>query len=209
LWSPRPAFATKEIIKSNSAFNYSWVFNIKHKTWYKITEVWDRFINDFPVTYGYKVTIGNVSAVTAGSKDVFADNEIITADREEDSAITYYQSNLNLEDFSERVSVHSETRPLKFPRLAYKKLNRLLVEGYILNNEEYPFSVNLFGSPDNKNWYLLTHGNTFSQHEALLVGRSSFSCQMYILIVGGKVSEDAHIMSVTVDFEERYVNKLR
>jgi hypothetical protein len=63
-------------------------------------------INDFPVTYGLKATIGKVSAITAGSEDKFADNEVITADREEDSAITYYQSNLNLEDFSELVPVH-------------------------------------------------------------------------------------------------------
>jgi hypothetical protein len=123
----------------------------KHKAWYKIIKVWDRFINDYLVTYRYKATIGNESAITAGSEDVFADNEVITADREEDSAITYYQSNLKLEDFSELVPVCIETRPLKFSPLAYKKLNRLLVEGYVLNDEEYPLSVNLFGSPDNKN----------------------------------------------------------
>lgn len=170
----------KELIISNSTYNYSWVYNLKHKLWFKISQAWESFVTDYPRTFGYK-----------------------TVDA------TYYQDDLSEEDFSEYIPVHLETRPLKLSRSLFKMLNRLLVQGY-LSEPEKPFSVNLFGSTNNITWHLMNNGKLFSNgYLPLLLGRTTFSCQYFILVLGGEVDEDFYLTHVDVDFDERYGNKLR
>ena len=43
-----------EIIVSNITYPYSWVFSIENKLWFKISEPFRRFVNDYPVCYGIK-----------------------------------------------------------------------------------------------------------------------------------------------------------
>jgi len=148
--------------------------------WFKISQVFDNFVPDFPVWYVYH------------TKDT-----------------VYYRSNINEETFNDLMPVHIETRPLKLSANAFKKIIRLLVQGYINENEEYPFSVNLFGSTDNINWLRLNSGTTFDGKRTLLIGRSTFTCKHYILVAGGKIDEEAWFSAVNVDFEDRYHNKLR
>jgi hypothetical protein len=165
----------KEIIVSNSTYKYSWVFSLTNKVWFKISQAFDNFVSDFPIYYGYHT---------------------------EDT--TYYQSNLNEESFSDLVPVHIETRPLKLSANTFKKIIRLMVQGYITDNDEYPFSVNLFGSTDNITWLRLNSGTTFSGKRTLLIGRSTFTCKYYILVAGGKIDEEAWFSAISVDFEDRY-----
>lgn len=180
-WEPE----NREIILSNNIFNYSWVYSVDHKMWYKISEVWDRFISDFPVTYGYR-TIDSV----------------------------YNQCNLCIEDYDPPlVTVYAETRPLKLSPSLYKKIERLVVGGYLneISNSgvTYPFSLTLFGSSDGNTWYLLNASNTFLAQNRLIIGRSSFSCQYFILIIGGQVDEHSFITHIEAEFTQRYDNKLR
>jgi len=112
---PVTTYINREIIISNAAYKYSWVFSLTYKIWLKISQAFNNFVPDFPIYYGYHT---------------------------EDT--TYYQSNLNEESFTDLVPVHIETRPLKLSANAFKKIERTLTEGYINDNEEYPFSVNLF-----------------------------------------------------------------
>jgi len=170
----------KEIIISNPAYKYSWVYSLKYKRWFKISQVFTSFVQDFPVTYGYHM-----------------------------EGTTYCKYSLSEEDYSELVPVHMETRPMKLSPIAFKKINRAVIGGYINNNNEYPFSVNLFGSPDKRNWYLLNASNTFGARSQLIIGRATFSCLYYILVIGGKVDEEAYFTGVDVDFDETFGNKLR
>jgi hypothetical protein len=41
------------------------------------------------------------------------------------------------------------------------------------------------------------------------MGRSTFSCRYFILVLGGKADENSYFTYVDVDFEDRYGNKLR
>jgi len=173
-------YINKEIIISNNTYKYSWVFSLTHKMWFKISQVFDNFVPDFPVYYGYHT---------------------------EDTI--YYQSNLNEESFTDLVPVHIETRPLKLSASTFKKIIRLLVQGYINENDEYPFSVNLFGSTDKIKWLRLNSGTTFGGKQPMLIGRSTFTCKHYILVAGGKIDEEAWFSAINVDSEDRYNNKLR
>lgn len=170
----------KELVVSNSSYNYSWVYNLKHKMWCKVSQVWENFVPDYPRTYGYR------------TKDT-----------------TYYQDDLSEEDFSEFIPVHIETRPLKLSTKAFKMINRILVQGDI-SEPKTPFSVNLFGSVNKIDWYLMNNGKIFPNgYVPLLLGRTTFSCRYFILVLGGMVDENFYITHLEVDFDERYGNKLR
>jgi len=170
----------KELIISNNSYNYSWVYNLPSKMWYKISQVWENFVNDYPKTYGYKI-----------------------------EGLGYWQDDLNEEDYSEYIPVHIETRPIKLSTKAFKMINRILVQGD-LSNPESPFSINLFGSTNNITWHLMNNGRIFPNgYLPFLIGRTTFSCRYFILVLGGKVDEDFYLTHVEVDFDERYHNKLR
>jgi len=170
----------KELIISNDSYNYSWVYNLPSKMWYKISQVWENFVNDYPKTYGFKI-----------------------------EGLGYYMDDLTEEDYSEYIPVHIETRPIKLSTKAFKMINRILVQGD-LSDPESPFSINLFGSTNNITWHLMNNGRIISNgYLPLLIGRTTFSCRYYILVLGGKVDENFYLTHVEVDFDERYHNKLR
>ena len=88
-------------------------------------------------------------------------------------------------------------------------INRILVQGD-LSNPESPFSINLFGSTNNITWHLMNNGRIFPNgYLPLLIGRTTFSCRYFILVLGGRVDEDFYLIHVEVDYDERYGNKLR
>jgi len=170
----------KEIIVSKPGSEYSWVYSTQYKRWYKIAESFDSFVTQFPKTWGY-----------------------VTRESE------YIQCDISEEDYSELIPVHMETRPLKLSPGSFKKISRAIIGGFINSNLEFPFSVNLFGTPDKRSWYLLNASNTFSSGSQFLIGRSTFSCRLYIVVIGGKVDEEAYFTHVDVDWEENFGNKLR
>jgi hypothetical protein len=177
-------YINKEIIVCNPSYNYSWVYSVPHKVWFKISEVWIRFVPDFPRVYGYReVTV--------------------------DQTTTPYLCEVSEEDFTGLITIHLETRPMKLSPRAYKKLNRMVVGGIVNDSLDHPFSVNLFGSADRIIWYLLNASKTFSEKSRLIIGRSTHSCQYYILVIGGQVDEEAYFTHIEVDYEERYSDKLR
>lgn len=174
----------KEIIVSNPAYKYSWVYNTIYKHWFKISQVFTTFVKDFPLTYGYNSSDPVCSRYTLSEEDYHEDTGYL-------------------------VPVHMETRPIKLSLSTYKKINRTIIEGYINNNKEYPFSINVFGSPDKRNWYLLNSSNTFCARNQLVIGRATFSCTYYILVAGGRIDQEAYFTGVAVDFDDTYTNKLR
>jgi len=55
----------------------------------------------------------------------------------------------------------------------------------------------------------MNNGKLFGEDALLLIGRTTFSCRYFILVLGGKVGESFHLTHFDVDFEERYANKIR
>ena len=173
-------YKNRELVISNPAYKYSWVYSLPFKTWFKISQSFDRIISDFPNTYGYK----SISAVT-----------------------TKY--NLSEESFSGLITVHLETRPIKLSAGRFKKLVRAVINGFIYNNEDYPFSVNVFGSPDARSWHLLSNSSSFGSRTEMLIGKATFSCHYYIIVFGGKVDADAYFTGIQAAWDDTFNNKLR
>lgn len=122
--------------------------------------------------------------------------------------ISYYLQNLTQEVYNDPVTFFLETRPIKLSAADFKKIHRMLLHGYIPEAGS-SFSINFFGSTDGYNWRLLNNGRTLPGRTALLIGRSTYSCKYFILVVSGQVSEDFHLTHIDSDFEDRYMNKLR
>ena len=201
----------KEIVATNPAKNYSWVFSLRSKMWFKISESFERFVQDFPRVYGYRsISTEGTTPFLASSTDISASDDTVLASAEYiEGTITYQLCDISQEDFTALVAVHMETRPLKITANKYKKINRLLIAGRVSDSIINPFSVNLFGSPDDKGWYLMNNGHAFGNKNRLLIGRSLFSCQYFILVFGGYVDEEAYFTHLEIEFEERFGGKLR
>jgi len=169
-----------EIILSNSVYNYSWVFSLKHKVWYKISTVYTVFIHDYPETYGYYMDVGN-----------------------------YMKADISQEEEGVCVPAYLETRPIKLSRNQYKKIHRMLMHGRVLQEESSVFSIYLWGSTDGYTWHLLNASRVFPPNKRLLIGRTTFSNMYFILMAGGKSFPGTHFTHVACDYQEKYEGKLR
>ena len=73
-----------------------------------------------------------------------------------------------------------------------------------LNTQGYPFGHSIINSA-----VCFKIGTCEFRGSQLLIGRSTFSCTYYIVIIGGKMDKEAYFTGVDVDFDETYGNKLR
>ena len=201
----------KELVVSNPAKTYSWVYSLRSKMWFKISQSWERFVHDFPRTYGYRTeTLEGTTPFYASSTEISASDDTILASAEYiEGAVYNYLFDITQEDFADLVPVHMESRPIKISARRFKKIHRLLVGGVVNDSLSNPFSVNLFGSADDRDWFLMNASHAFAAKNRLLIGRTTFSCMYFILVIGGKVDEDAYFTHLEIEFEERYGNKLR
>jgi hypothetical protein len=172
-------YINREIIVSNSAYQYSWVFNVDNKMWFKMGQVFTSFVYDFPACYGL-----NTNNPT-------------------------YKYDINNEDFTDLTMVYAETRPLKLSSVSLKKLNRLLLQGYVNNSSPYQTGLYMAGTIDGKIWFNLNNNSNFNAGDIMCIGRSQTSCRSFIFAFGGRVDQEAYFNSIDVDIEERYANKLR
>jgi len=173
----------KEIIVTNTFCSYSYVYNLINKSWYKITQSWDSIINDFSKAYGFKLVEG-----------------------------TYYMDDLTQEQeyTNDLLMTHIETRPIKFGETkSFKKILRACLYGWIHPGIEQPYTFFLFGSVDGRNWFVQQASNIMNAEDQIVMGRTSFSCRSFILIMGGNVQKDSYISGLICDIEKRYSNKLR
>jgi hypothetical protein len=178
---------SKEIIVCNPNYDYSYVFNLDTKQWYKYTESWGPFIYDYPKVYGLK----------------YIDN----------SYFALFDMSLELQDPDHDtypVLTHLETRPIKFGEVvSFKKIIRNLLYGWINPGREEPFTFYCFGSTDGKNWYVEQASNILIPDENVVTGRSSFSARSFIIIAGGRVYDNSYISGLIIDIEKKYTLKLR
>lgn len=173
----------KEIIVSNPDYDYSYVFNMVSKSWYRITQSWDAFLHDYPKTYGSKYV-----------NPTFWLDDLTT----------------EVQSSTQEILIHLETRQIKFgEELSFKKLRRSLVYGWLNMATEKPFTMFIFGSVDKEHWFTQTASQLITPGEQVAVGRTLFSCRSFIIVLGGYVHEDSYIQGLVADIEKRYNDKLR
>lgn len=180
-------YVNSELIVTNRASNpnYSWVYSLKSKMWFKISQSWDTFVNDYPILYAY-----------------------------EDGRVAR-RHEINVEDFRSVVDdlalVFGQTRPIKISGADFKKIHRANLGGNIQNDiaPALRFVVAVFGTTDNKTWFLLNNGRDFGTDDVMVLGRSQYSIRQIIIVFGGHIEADSYLNYLTFDFEERYGGKLR
>lgn len=171
----------REIIVSNSDYNYSYVFSFGSKSWYRITQVWNNFIHDFPKTFGSK-TGPILDDLTQEVTDIAQENPIM---------------------------VHAETRPVRAgEEISHKKLHRTLLYGLIDMGSEKPFTFFLLGSVDDKNYFVQQASQMVTPGEKVALGRTGFSCRTFIFVLGGYVYDKSYISGIITDIEKRYNQKI-
>ena len=175
-------YIEKELIVSNSSYTYSWVYNLKYKSWHKISESFSRFINDFPACHGLK-----------------------------SSGYIYNINSETLEGTEGLACVMLKTRPIKLGGVdLFKKIHRLLIGGDMENVPGMSsLSIALFATTDFNNWFLLDNSRTVTQTDRMLLGRSKYSLRWAVLCFAGFVGEDSFFNYASFDTEDRYGNKLR
>lgn len=178
-------YVNSELIVTNRASNpnYSWVYSLKSKMWFKISQAWNYFVNDYPNLYAY------------------------------DTNRVARRHEMNVEDFRSSVAydlalVFGQTRPIKISGADFKKIHRVILGGNIIT-PVVKFAVAVFGTTDNKTWMLLNNGRDFGTDDIMLLGRSQYSVRQIIIVFGGHVEADSYLNYLTFDFEERYGGKLR
>lgn len=175
-------YIEKELIVSNSSYTYSWVYNLKYKSWHKIHESFNRFVYDFPSCYGLKASghIYNINSET-------------------------------LEGTEGLACVMLKTRPIKLGGVdLFKKIHRLLIGGDMENVPGMSsLSIAIFATTDFNNWFLLDNSRTVTQTDRMLLGRSKYSLRWAVLCFAGFVGEDSYFNYASFDTEDRYGNKLR
>ena len=184
----------RELVLTAEESFYSYLYNIESKTWSRLStpNIWEHFVFDWPFAYGVRSDrTGNpwlwyMDDMQNEFQDPTGDN------------VTYPVLNF-----------YAETRPIKFGEtISYKKVLRSILYGLIKSNPDHPFTFYIFGSPDEKNWYTLNASNTISPGEKIILGRSSFSCRSFIIVLGGHVSDQSYLSGLIFDIEKRYNQKL-
>lgn len=201
-----------ELIITNPTKAYSWVYSLQGKSWFKISESFERVVPDYPLYYGYRhIEVPGTTPFLASSEDIPASSDLVLASFSEyaEGTINYQLCDLSQEDFTQPITVYMETRPMKLSGHKLKKLKAMLVSGVINDIRNNSFAVNLFGSTNDRSWFLLNNSKAFASKERMLIGRSTHSCMYYILVIGGKVDRESFFTHLEVDFEERFGGKLR
>jgi hypothetical protein len=173
-----------EIILSNINYNYSWVYNIKTQTWYKVSDVYGKVFYNYP---GYL-------AVKNG------ETKIYDFSSEEDKE-------------GDEIPIFIQTEPIRLTDGYYKINNlKLLCEIFLNEPSDKIFGFYVFGSVDNKEYKFLNgkqmsvdfvNGITFSRHAL------PASVRYVIFVITGEVYPDSRIKGLAGTFAPKYQNKIR
>lgn len=176
-----------EIILSNESFEYSWVYNIKTQTWYKISNVFSKVFYNYP---GYL-------AVKKGETKIY----------------DFSSEEIKDPETSDPIPILIQTEPVRITDTFFKINNlKLLCDLEIPEEENKLFGFYVFGSVDGKNYKFLngkqlltnyTNGVTFSRHSV------SASLRYVIFLIAGEIMPNSRVKGLTGTFITKYQNKIR
>lgn len=167
----------EELIVSNAAYAYSYVFGLKTKTWHKIGQVFDRCDR----CWGFTRRTNNEGAAVCDIYDL----------REEVAA---------------EMTVHLQTRPFQLGSLGFKKIHGACLRGDFkpVPVENHYYGVYLFGANDLINWHPLAVRQFGTPAIQAALSRTRQSFRYYVLLTGGVVQPRHAIGHLELDAETRY-----
>ena len=173
-------FKNNEIIVSASDNQYSWVYSIDNGIWYKINQIWDYFIDNFPVMYGVHLTNQDIEDLTT---ELTTGNKVILI---ETRPIRFGFSGLK-----------KLTRMLIECYFLVNTAHTLQIQVFgSSDGENYALAYHDIVSP--------------STLQRLLVGRIIYSCEYFILVIASSsVDYDGLIKHIDIDMSSKFTKKLR
>lgn len=176
----------EEIVVSNSAYEYTYIFDLKHKFWYKTTEKYTVLINYYPKLYALRTTSGSEGIVNLS-------NEIASD-----------------------VDCYFHTRPLSLGSdEEFKKLRRSFLRGFMNMTSGKFACLYIFGSDDLVTWEFLTGNDRNSgKFNNIWVTHSQDSKRYFIFVFAASISFspttlDTHIKSIEIEKHVKWNRKLR
>ena len=173
-------YLNNEIIVSALYHEYSWVYNVDNGMWYKIAQIWDFFMSDFPTMYGVNMNNRDVEDL---ADEITNANQIIHI---ETRPLTLGITGLK-----------KITRTLLETYLVIATANTLQVQVFgSTDGVNYALA------------YHYTVSNDTVQR--ILIGRTIFSCEYYIFVISSSAAYyDGQIRKITMEVMEKFSKKLR
>lgn len=185
-----------EVILTNSAYDYCYVFNIPKKSWYKLG---DNYTNVF--------NIGN---------DSFLSNRIVSDGGMGLYDLLIYKTG---EEFESSVKpVLWDSRAMNLGISDYKKIKRVAIRGYFKPEEgeldnlagtNKFIGAYLWVSKDGNNFTLLELIQFQDAHNDIIFKRLPITVKYFVVVVCGHMTSDSYISHLDIDYDPAYDNKLR
>lgn len=171
----------KELLVSNPAKNYSYVYNFKTGFWHKIDESFNVLINYYPKLYVLRET-GETGIISISD-----------------------------ENYTDTVNVLLTTQPLKFKSGdIFKVLRRSVLRCMITPEEGTHAGFYIFASSDLITWQRVKGINhLLGKKRDFLLTRTGGMAKYYIIVFAGKISCDSYIDSLDFTVDYKLNNKLR
>jgi hypothetical protein len=177
----------KELIVTNSSYNYSFVFSFTTKSWGKVSGAYKAVTRNYPYFYG-----------------IDKNNVLVNISSE-----YYPYTTLDSTRVYTKKEIFILSRPIKFGEEIFKKIKRLLLHGYIEVDSGSYFSVYLFGSMDGQSWHYLCGKQQNGTFSNVVLSSEMVSLKYYQLVITGKVSKDSYISYLETEIIQKYTGKLR
>jgi hypothetical protein len=181
----------KEIILSNPAYPYSFVYSVEKKSWYKAAISFKAFINDYPNLLGVSSAVDNECAVSIVNDEV---TEIVRQ-----YGISYPLDR----------QFYIETMPIKFSIDALKQIERIKLICEVQTGGDTYVSFLIYGSVDGVQYHYLAGKQATGRFANILTQIKGLSCKYFKVIISGTVYANSTITTMISEVEQKHGNKLR
>jgi len=182
-----------EIIVANPSYIYAYVYNLEHKVWTKITDMYTLLIPNYPELYAVRTKRTGLAAAYSYSYDV------VNISNEEDGATQFA----------------IVTRAISFGAPdRFKKLRRSFARGFFNSTANKHPAFYMYKSDDLEEWTYVT-GNDISTGEFkdIWLTHSRNSARYYIFVITGDLAVSSSTINrldgIESEFEIKMGGKLR
>jgi hypothetical protein len=174
-------YKNKEVIISNSSYDYSWVYSVESKMFHKISESFDSFISLYPGYLGINKAKTKIHDLT-------------------DEGTAYPETYIETKPFKLE---HSYTKVMRLLFNA-KLISGELDFAVVLFGEGKSNWVMLNGILEES-----TPSESITTIEDVMVRINRFSCKRYIIVIAGNLLPTSEIEAINIDYAQTFDKKLR
>ena len=174
-------YKNKEVIISNSSYDYSWIYSVESKMFHKISESFDSFISLYPGYLGINKAKTKIHDLT-------------------DEGTAYPETYIETKPFKLE---HSYTKVMRLLLNAVLSSNELDF-AVVLFGEGKSNWIMLNGILEES-----TPSESITTIEDVMVRINKISCKRYIIVIAGKLLPTSEIEAINIDYAQTFDKKLR